>query len=113
MAADSKTDASKGRARRRSRQRSSNASSSDEVDTEDGDRDYLEMRPSNSSDEEEDDEMDSLAAAYGPEAGEKVQIIFPGSTGGSTVMAKANGKARFCRKVGRCSGSTHRWILIA
>ena len=91
-------DNGKLRPRRRSRRKSSNASSS-EADIEEGERDYLEMRPSHSSDEEDEDESDGFEAAYGPEAGEKVQTIFPGASGGSTVMAKANGKARFCRKV--------------
>lgn len=90
-------DANKLRPRRRSRRRSSTASSSE--DPEEVDRDYLEMRPSNSSDEEDEAGPHSLEAVYGQESGEKVQIIFPGSTGGSTVMAKSNGKARFCRKV--------------
>ena len=91
-------DPSKLRPRRRSRRKSSNASSS-EADTEAGDRDYLKMRPSHSSDEEEENDGDSFEAAYGPEVGEKVQTIYPGASGGSTLMAKANGKARYCRKV--------------
>lgn len=87
----------------------SNHSSAPQEDPEEaGASDHLEMRPSSSSENEDEDEGDDMEASYGPEAGAAVQIIYPSQrdvpqrsdeSGAGTLMAKANGKVRFCRKV--------------
>ena len=101
------------RRRRRRKQGSGTASAgryspavTEEDPEEAGASDHLEMRPSSSSEDE--DDGDDSETIYGPEAGAKVQVIYPSQrdapqqqheAGSGTLMAKANGKVRFCRKV--------------
>jgi hypothetical protein len=90
------------------RRRSSSSrgrSSSEEEET--ANDDYLELQPKNdygdsSSDEDEGDGSDAHPTASNSKHAKKTkketEIVYTGSMGSSSLMAKANGKARYCRK---------------
>lgn len=87
------------------RQRSSsNSHSHSSTDDEDGapNQDYLELQPKLDYGDSSDDESDPGTSKSNDSTNRRekdIEIIYPGTiSSNGTLMAKANGKARFCRK---------------
>lgn len=89
------------RQRSSSKSHHSNAGSDDENDGSPGE-DYLELQPTidygdSSDDDEEGSSNEASSKKSKKHAKKDIEIIYPGKLG-TSLTAKANGKARFCRK---------------